>query len=103
MGLTTNLPVQMCLIWIIFHFNFRSRVGNLGWTSVSNVPHRLIKRGYPVTKEKKSNEEGFIEDCHWVFESLKTGDYHENIDASYFEEWFASVKQIAGELCSCFR
>lgn len=51
----------------------------------------------PVSKGKRlivvhiGNEGGFIEDCQWVFESAKTGDYHENMDASHFEEWFAKV------------
>ncbi|KAL0830008.1 hypothetical protein ABMA28_003466 [Loxostege sticticalis] len=33
------------------------------------------------------NENGFLDDCQWVFECSKTSDYHETIDAIHFEEW----------------
>ncbi|KAL0879632.1 hypothetical protein ABMA27_003347 [Loxostege sticticalis] len=31
------------------------------------------------------------DDCQWVFECSKTGDYHETMDAIHFEEWFRKV------------
>lgn len=39
------------------------------------------------------NEDGFLDDCEWVFESSTTGDYHESMDAPHFEEWFGKVLQ----------
>lgn len=51
----------------------------------------------PTTKGKRlivvhvGNEDGFLEDCKWVFEAKKSGDYHENMDAEHFEEWFSKV------------
>lgn len=51
----------------------------------------------PVSKGKRlivvhvGNEEGFLDDCKWVFEAKKTGDYHENMDAPHFEQWFEKV------------
>ncbi|XP_061717563.1 uncharacterized protein LOC133525293 [Cydia pomonella] len=51
----------------------------------------------PVSKGKRlivvhvGNEEGFLDDCKWVFEAKKTGDYHENMDAPHFEKWFGKV------------
>lgn len=36
-------------------------------------------------------ETGFVEDGLLVFESKKTGDYHEEMNASVFEDWFGKI------------
>lgn len=43
------------------------------------------------------NEDGFVEDGSWVFESKGTGDYHESMDAAHFESWFEKILPKLGE------
>lgn len=37
------------------------------------------------------SQTGFVENCLWVFESKKSGDYHEEMNAQSFEKWFSEV------------
>ncbi|XP_074035663.1 uncharacterized protein [Leptinotarsa decemlineata] len=37
------------------------------------------------------NENGFVAEGLWCFESKKTGDYHEEMNGKSFEQWFSKV------------
>ncbi|XP_074027309.1 uncharacterized protein [Leptinotarsa decemlineata] len=37
------------------------------------------------------NENGFVAEGLWCFESKKTGDYHEEMNSGSFEQWFSKV------------
>ncbi|KAF2889907.1 hypothetical protein ILUMI_16266 [Ignelater luminosus] len=37
------------------------------------------------------SEDGFVPDALWVFESKKSGDYHEEMVGESFENWFSNI------------
>lgn len=43
------------------------------------------------------NENGFVEGGLLVFESKKTGDYHNDMNSNVFEEWFSNILDILPE------
>jgi hypothetical protein len=55
----------------------------------------------PVSKGKRlivvhiGSEQGFVENCEWVFEAKKTGDKHENMVAPHSEKWIENVNENA--------
>ncbi|XP_026745933.1 uncharacterized protein LOC113507267 [Trichoplusia ni] len=57
----------------------------------------------PTSKGKRliithiGNENGFVEGGENIFECKKTGDYHESMDATHFEQWFENVLPKLGE------
>lgn len=57
----------------------------------------------PTSKGKRliivhiGSEEGFVKDCEWVFESKKSGDYHDSMNADNFEKWFEGILPKLGE------
>jgi hypothetical protein len=85
-------------------------MGNAGhtvkrvWTdmSVTSARYRFIHelstglknpsgKGKRLTVLHIRSEDGFVENGSLIFESRKTGDYHEEMNSTVFEEWFKRV------------
>lgn len=51
----------------------------------------LLGKGRRLIITHIGSEDGFLDNGLLLFESKKTGDYHEDMDADRFEQWFESI------------
>lgn len=93
-----------CLCFIVTCMLFSGHTVNKTWvdTEIKSKRQAFLEglstgAKNPTSKGRRlivvhiGNEDGFVEDGSWVFESKGTGDYHESMDATHFENWFEKV------------
>ncbi|XP_074028524.1 uncharacterized protein [Leptinotarsa decemlineata] len=59
-----------------------------GWSIGLKIP---VKKGRRLIITHIGSSEGFVRDGLIVFESMKNGDYQQEMDATVFEEWFKII------------
>lgn len=61
-----------------------------GWSTGLKMPSG---KGRRLIITHIGSNDGFVTDGLLVFESKSTGDYHEDMNAEVFEEWFENILQ----------
>lgn len=75
-------------VWQDLNVKSRREAFMEGWSTGLKAPSG---KGRRLIVTHIGSEDGFLNNGLLLFESKKTGDYHEDMDADRFEQWFESI------------